>query len=245
MKPFRLWLPTLLLLLSCLPVGADEAIVLSQRDDPLARIAAKIASEAYRRIGLNVSFEILPSERALQAADSGLTGGDLVRMAGIEKLYPNLVQVPEPMLNYDNVAFTTGLGFKVDGWDSLRPFKLCILRGMKLAEQATEGMDRTVGNDVPQLIMMLRAGRCEVAVLANIVWPEIDRLKMGPLRSLDPPISSVPLFLYVNKRYADMVPKLRDALRQMRSDGALGRILDESDREIQAARQRNTFLPAK
>lgn len=240
----RHWLLVLALTLAWLPASAGETIVLSQREDPLAEVASKIAAEAYRRIGIATHFMRLPSERALQAADSGLTGGDLIRMAGIERMYPNLVQVPEPMLSYDNVAFTTGLGFKVDGWESLRPYRLCVLRNMKLAEQGTEGMERSFGNDVPQLIKMLRAGRCEVAVLAYIVWPEIDRLQAGPLRSLDPPIFSQPLYLFVNNKHAALVPKLAHALREMRADGTTARILDVMEKDIQEARKRNA-LPSK
>ncbi|MBI5119871.1 MAG: hypothetical protein HZA67_02625 [Rhodospirillales bacterium] len=236
----RLPLALLLCLLS-LPAFGQDKILLSQRDDPLARIAARITAEAFHRIGHRAEFLVLPSERALQSADSGQTKGDLVRMAGIEKLYQNLVQVPEPMLNYDTVAFTKGLGFKVEGWESLRPFRLCILRGNKLAEIGTDGMERTLANDVPQSIMMLGAGRCDVAVLGYIAWPEVDRLKEGPLRSLDPPISSVPLYLYLNKEKADLAPKLAQALRQMQADGFTPGILGEMERDIQETRQRNAM----
>lgn len=235
-------LPLVLLIsLFWLPAFGQEPILISQRDDPLARIAAKITAEAFHRIGHKAEFLVLPSERALQSADSGHTKGDLVRMAGIEKLYPNLVQVQEPLLNYDTVAFTKGLGFKVDGWESLRPFRLCILRGNKLAEIGTEGMDRTFANDVPQSIMMLGAGRCDAAILGYIVWPEIDRLQVGPLRSLDPPVSSVPLYLYLNKEKADLAPRLAQALRQMQADGFTPGILGEMERDIQEARQRNAM----
>ncbi len=238
------WVSVLVLILAWLPAFAQESVLLSRREDPLAPFAAKIAFEAFRRIGLKAGFVQLPSERALQSADNGQTDGDLVRVAGIEKLYPNLVQVPEPMLTYDTVAFTKGLGFKIEGWESLRPFRLCVLRGMKLAEQGTEGMDRTISNDVSQAIMMLGAGRCEVALLGYIAWLEIDRMQAGTLRSLDPPVASTPLYLFVNKKHTALVPKLAEAMREMRSDGTTGKILEQKERDIQAARQRNA-MPVK
>lgn len=234
----------LLLFLALFPALAQESVLLSKREDPLAPFAAKIAFEAFRRIGVKADFVQLPSERALQSADNGQTDGDLVRAAGIDKLYPNLVQVPEPMLTYDTVAFTKGLGFKIDGWESLRPFRLCVLRGMKLAETATEGMDRAISNDVAQAIMMLGGGRCDVALLGYVVWPEIDRMMAGPLRSLDPPVSSVPLYLYVNKKHASLVKKLAEAMREMRADGTTDKILGQMEKGIQEARQRNA-MPTK
>lgn len=243
----QLRLVLLLAMLITLPFGngasAGEPIVLSHRDDPLARIASKIARETFRRIGYDAEFMVLPSERALQAANSGMTSGDLVRMAGIEKQYTNLVQVPVPMMNYDTVAFTTGLNFKVDGWESLRPYSLCILRGMKMAEHATEGMERTFSEDTLSAVKMLRAGRCQVSVLGNIIWPEVDEMKAGPLRSLDPPVSSTPLYLFINKKHVALIGRLTEAMHQMQADGTTPRILDEMERSIQEARKRNA-LPA-
>ena len=234
----------MILCFGVLPAHAQDTITLSRRDDPLSPYAAQIAQEAFRRIGHKTDFLLLPSERALQSADAGKTSGDVARMAGIEKIYPNLIRVPEPMLDYDTVAFTTGLAFKVDGWESLRPYRLCILRGMKLAEIGTEGMDSTISNDVPQSIMMLKGGRCDVAVLGYTAWPEIDRMNAGPLRSLDPPVSSVPLFLVVHKKLENLVPGLAQALRQMHGDGTIQAILADLERKIQAARQ-SSGIPAK
>ena len=240
----------LLMCISWLPAFAQEPsvtrtkLILSQREDPLARYAARISAEAFRRSGIETEFRTLPSERALQAADSGQTAGDQVRVAGLEKLYPNLVQVPVPMLNYHTVVFTAGMTFRIDGWESLKPYSLCILRGMKLAETATESMDRTIANDVAQSILMLKAGRCKVAVLGYNAWPEIDRMRAGPLLSLDPPINSVPLYLYVNKKHADLVPSLAQALQKMQVVGFTSGVLNEMEQEIQAARQRNA-MPAR
>ncbi|MFA6020684.1 MAG: hypothetical protein WC722_10530 [Rhodospirillales bacterium] len=230
--------------LYCLPAMAGETVILSQRDDPLAHIAASIVSSAFHRIALDVLFKPLPPERALQDANKGETAGDIARIAGIEKQYANLVMVPEPLLNFDTLAFTTGLSFKVDGWESLRPYRLCVLRAMKLAEQGTEGMDRILGNDSSQIILMLRAGRCDVGIFAHYIWPEVDRLQAGPLRMLEPPISSLPLYLYLNKSQAALGPRLAEALRQMRRDGSTDRIIMDAQKDIAAARSRNE-MPAK
>lgn len=233
----RLFLAILAAWLFCFPAMAGETVVLSQRDNLLARSAFAIASEAYLRIGIKAKARVLPSLRAIQEADRGETDGELARMAGIEAQYPNLQQVPEPLLDFDTVAFTAGLTFKVDGWESLRPYSLCLSRGMKLAEDGTEGMDRYFSNDVPQMVNMLLAGRCQVAVLGYVVWPEIDRLQAQKLRSLEPPIVSTPLYLYVNKKHAHLVLKLAAELRRMREDGTTAALLSPFEREITAARK--------
>lgn len=219
-----------------------ETLVFSQMGgDPLSSKVLPVLREAYRRIGIDLATDPFPRERSIVTADSGQTDGDLIRVAGIESLYPNLVQVPEPVMYFDIVAFTTGLRFKVDGWEALRPYSLCILRGMKVAEQRTEGMQRMFANTNDQAILMLRSNRCEVAVLGHEVWPDIDRLKAGPLRALEPPIVSVPLFHYLHRRHLDLVPKLAGVLRGMRGEGAMAASLAVDAQVIRDARQRNAL----
>jgi polar amino acid transport system substrate-binding protein len=229
------------LLLAAAPAGADSLVVSHMVDDPVSAKVFPILREAYRKIGQDLSAAKMPRERAIVAADRGETDGDVMRIAGIDKLYPNLVQVPEPVTRFHIVAFTTGFSFKVDGWESLRPYSLCILRGMKAAEQPTEGMQRMFANSNDQAILMLRSGRCEVAVLGHEVWPDIDRLQAGPLRAVEPPIVSIPLFHYVNRRHAELVPKLTEALQRMRADGTIAALLSVDERAIGDARQRNSL----
>lgn len=229
------------LLLAASHAAAQSHRVSQMVDDPLSVKAFSLLHEAYRRIGLDLTADLLPRERAILAADRGVTDGDVIRIAGLEALYPNLMPVPEPVAHFETIAFTTGFGFKVDGWESLRPYSLCILRGMKIAEQHTEGMRRVLANTNDQAIMMLRSNRCEVAVLGHEVWPDVERLQAGPLRALEPPITSFPLFHYVNRRHAGLVPKLTDALQRMRRDGTIAALLAVNERAVRDARQRNSL----
>jgi polar amino acid transport system substrate-binding protein len=216
-----------------------EALVLSQIEkDPQVALSLEVVREAYRRLGIVIATKPLPNERALVAADAGETGGDLIRIAGLESRYPNLIRVPEPVLFFDSIAFTTGLRFPVSGWDSLRPYHLCVLRGNKLAELGTEGMSRDIAPTIETMGRMVVAGRCQVAVMGRLVWLEIDRLGLKPLISLEPPVQSVPLYHYVHRRHADLVPKLAEALRQMRADGTSARLSAVSEQAIEAARRR-------
>lgn len=223
--------------------GAAEAkpYLISQIEgDPLSGRAFEIVREAYRRIGLEAQVELLPNERGIVSADSGDTDGDTIRMAGVEGRYPNLVRVPEAVLNYDTIAFTSGLKFKVDGWDSLRPYSLCVIRGMKLAEKGSEGMQRELVSSSESVMRMLKAGHCQVAILGEAIWLEIDRLGTGPLRALEPPVETTPLYHYVHRRHAELVPRLAAALRQLRQDGTVAAILAADRAAIRAARDRQS-----
>jgi hypothetical protein len=49
-----------------------------------------IAKEAFSRIGVEIELPYLPTERSISAANDGLHDGELNRIAGMEKIYPNL-----------------------------------------------------------------------------------------------------------------------------------------------------------
>lgn len=219
--------------------AAAETLVLSQGiNDPLPARALLILREAYRRIGITIETEQVPNERAIVLADSGQTSGDLIRIAGLSATYPNLIQVPEPVVTFESIAFTSGLTFPVKGWESLRPYHLCVLRGNKLAEINTEGMSREIVGTIEGMGRMVTAGHCEVAILGRQVWLELDRHGLKPLISLDPPIQVVPLYHYVHRRHADLVPHLVKALKELNADGTAARLVAADDQAIEVARRR-------
>lgn len=222
-------------------VAAAEAMVVSYIGDPASIKGFNILKAAYGRLGIDLKAETMPHERSLRLANSGETDGDVMRIAGIEAQFSDLIRVPEPVYSFDVVAFSTGLTFKVEGWNSLRPYGLCIVRGMRVAEQGTEGMDRIIANNVEQIIEMLRNGRCQLLIAGPSTWLDIDRLRAGPILMLEPPIVSVPLYHLLNRKHAVLAPRLAEILKQMREDGTIAAIIAEEDRDLEAARRRNSI----
>ncbi|EME71170.1 hypothetical protein H261_04510 [Paramagnetospirillum caucaseum] len=223
------------------PAGAADIHMISQiQGDHLSVRGFEVVREAYRRIGLQAVADIRPNERGIVSADSGDTDGDTMRMAGLEARYPNLVRVPEPVLSFDTVAFTAGMRFEVRGWESLRPYSICVVRGFKLGENGTEGMNRELVSTNEASLRMVKAGHCQMTLLGDAVWLLIDELKLGPLRALETPVAVTPLYHYVNIRHAHLAPRLAEALKAMRQDGAVDSILAADRAVIRAARERNS-----
>ena len=114
-------------------------------DDPAAVIAELVLREAYRRLGRTLVVHQLPGERSLVYANEGKMDGELYRKLGLDRDYPNLIIVPVPLLTFELVIFTRGTSFVVNGWDSLRPYTMGFVRGNKIAQENTKGMERQRG----------------------------------------------------------------------------------------------------
>jgi polar amino acid transport system substrate-binding protein len=65
-----------------------------------------LVKEAFRRIGLEAEIVFNPTGRSLSDVNEGLADGELDRIEGMEKNFPNLVMVPEPNMVMDFVAFS-------------------------------------------------------------------------------------------------------------------------------------------
>lgn len=187
----------------------------------------RIILEAFRRIGVAVRLVRLPSERALKNANQGIDDGSYVRIAGLSAQYPNLVMVPEPMSEFSFTAFTRDPALNVSTWDDLRSRRTGVVTGWKIVEQNLAGgpfLSRA--RDEEALFALLDRGRVEVVVSSLYSGMEIIRRhRYRNMRALAPPLDVQPMYLYMNKKHADLVPLLDQALRQMRQDGSLKRIM--------------------
>lgn len=127
----------------------------------------KILREAYRKLGLDLEVSYFPARRSLRLADKGKFDGELQRIDGLEKKYTNLIKVPIKVGAFGGMAFTTGLRFKIDGWHSLKSYKIGIVRGVAFVEKGTLGFNAISTDDIDSLFRMLKKGRFDVAVVSE------------------------------------------------------------------------------
>ncbi len=64
-----------------------------------------IVKNMFQRTGIKAETVLLPSERSLINANTGVDDGNIARIKGIEKKYKNLIMVPEKIIDFDFVAF--------------------------------------------------------------------------------------------------------------------------------------------
>lgn len=225
-------LAPLLLCLLCPVLAQAEPLVLNTDGAPPhsrpdgTGFEDRIVAEAFRRIGLAVRLVMLPSERSLRNADAGVDDGVYVRVAGLESRYPGLVMVPEPVSSFVFTAFTRDRSLRVAGWTDLGPLSVAIVTGWKIVEDNTRGVRAlTSVRDEEAVLTLLAQGRVDVAVAGLHAGRDIvRRLGLKGVQALSPPLAVRPMYIYLNRRHAALVPRLDEALRRMRADGSLERL---------------------
>lgn len=190
----------------------------------------RIVSEAFRRIGRSIVISRLSSsERCIRNVEDGFDDGNYVRVAGVERQYPNIIMVPEPVSRYSFTAFTREDGPASLTWAELPRYHTGYAVGWKAVEAHLKNKPLAVAaRDEEALFTLLVGGRVDVIVSGLDGGNEIIRQRgYKRLRPVLPPLETRDMFLYLNRRHAGLVPGLAEALRQMRKDGTMSRLMRE------------------
>lgn len=197
-------------------------------NDPATFVAEKILSVAYQQLGISITVQKLPGERSLYSANNGESDGELYRKIGMEKDYPNLIIVPIPLQIYEIVIFTQGTDFVVNGWESLRPFVVGYVKGIKIIEKNTVGMHVEQAATMRQAFLKMNLGRSDVVVAnRNSGLAVLKELKMEGVKILKPALASFPVFHYLHKKHEALVPKITVVLKKMQRDKTIETIQKE------------------
>ncbi len=187
-----------------------------------------IAGEAFRRVGVELRLIKLPAERGLVSANDGSEDGDMVRIAGLEKLYPNLIRVPEKLVDWEFSAFSKDKTIP-STWPALQQHTIGLIKGWKIYEKAfAEAKYVSTTDDPAQLFRLLEMDRIEVALYERRLGLALMKQQgLKDMQPLAPPLATREMFIYLHRRHATLVPKLAEALRAIKREGFYQRVYNE------------------
>jgi len=194
------------------------------------QISQRVLAEAYQQLGMGFEVDAYPGMRSLRNADQGLVDGELSRQGGLETTHPNLLRVPVPINQLEAVAFTRARDFRVRGWQSLKPYRVGIRRGVTFAEEGAKaaGIDVQTVDSVEQLFRLLLANRVDVIVVARMNGLEaLQLLGNTDIHTLAPPVESFAMYHYLHTRHRALVPRLTAILQKMAKAGRIHRIRED------------------
>lgn len=237
---------TLLTVCSAVNAAEPQAVTLNFPDhEALSSAGDTIVVELYRRIGYQVYESKLPARRSLRESDSGESDGEVMRAADLATRFPDLIRVPEPLIEHDIVAFTAGHpALLAHGWADLSGHSICARMGILLVEDKLSTLNDvrvTLAEESEQVFRMLKAGRCEYAVLPRAAWIEAQEAGIKGLAEASPVLTHFTAYHFVNRRRAMLVPSLAAVLRQLRAEGFIARTQADLDAAIEAAKAESSL----
>ncbi len=188
----------------------------------------RLMIELFKRIDIDMELVFTTTEKSLVDVNSGFFDGEINRIEGIEKAFPNLVRIPESNMIMHFVAFSKR-SFDINGWSSIKPLYIGLVRGWKILERNTEGFPNVTSTPTEkELFTMLNKNRLDIALYAKLTgYVALEHFGFTDIRHLEPPLASRPMYLYVHKKHKTLVPKIADTLREMKRDGSYSNIMNK------------------
>jgi polar amino acid transport system substrate-binding protein len=194
-----------------------------------ATISEHVMRVAYDRLGIDMFVISLPAERAILAANMGTADGELYRIKNMQFKYKNLIMVPVPIGKLEGIAITKNKKISIKKWEELAIHRTCFRHGVKFAEAGLNNIKAQPVSLNSQLFGMLRKNRCDIIVIARItsiplMLNFIATQKVPIYQSV---LQTYPLFHYLHKKNAHLLPRLVKVLKKMQQEGLIEKIRSE------------------
>ena len=188
----------------------------------------ELARSAFERIGVKAQVHVLPPARALINANAGIDDGDVYRVAGIERDFPNLLRVTESVLDLEFTAYTMHPGIEIRTWADLAPYAVAYTTGYIYYDlHVKSAREITKTDSIEQLFPLLEKGRADVILVDRWQAQWIARRHGYVVRRIEPPLARVEMYMYLHKKHAALVHRVGRALAELKADGSYRALHDK------------------
>lgn len=209
------------------------------------RVMDLFYKEAFSRLGYTFAYNLYPLKRSLSESNAGRIDGECARSRmplALQKKYPNLIQVQEPIWESRLCVYSVNPDIRVNGWQDLKNHenmvvgfsKGCVyldrmIRQYRSKSQAFYGaMNYTQGLRMlasKRIGMFLGASDAVDGILKGNEFRHKDIYNAGSL-------GSMPLYPYLNKRYDHLAAPLASVMKQMKNEHLIDEYVLKAQEEV-------------
>lgn len=200
-----------------------------------------IYQEVFRRLGVPIDIQTLPTARLSLELASGHIDGDLSRPLSFGESQPNLVRVEESLYNVTFALWTVNPKNVLHRLDQLPEsgFSVNAARGVVECEKTLQALlpaDRfTSATTTANALNMLHYGRndlhcgLDLAILSDAGNAEFAGRPL-PIKVLNIG-EPIPLYLYLQRKHAALAPPIATILRKMKAAGVIEQLRKDALRQ--------------
>lgn len=217
----------LLVVAVCTPACAESVLRIARIENiPDQFVGGEMLREVYKRLNIKIELVDLPAKRALMESSSGRLDGEVQRNIRVQEQYPTLLMV-RPAINYiEPSVFSKKYRFPVTGWDSIKDYRIGIVRGVGTSEDGTRRMKLVQAiTTLEQAMQMLASDRVDVVVSDLFSGQVVIRqFKLDTIHALGPPLQRTEIYHFLHEKHRNLIPRIEKVLREMQASGELGRL---------------------
>lgn len=224
-----------------MPVFANEKITLSTGiRDPFTTVEKSgfidlLVKEIFRRIGIDATVTVYQnSAKSLANANIGIDDGAALRIKGLGKKFPNLIRVPEKIMDNDFVAYSIIKPIVTDRMSALDEVTIAYINGWQIFQNSLSAHNFTTRTKTAlQMFDLLTARKVDFILYER--WQGLWRARQLGLtiQVSEPPLAKREMFMYLNNKHSGLVNKVSAALLEIKKDGTYQEIFDRTLGELQ------------
>lgn len=212
-------------------VGAEIRISTLDSHMPRIQASAMVMGRIYRQLQVDWRLLRIPTEDALQGANSGVVDGELIRIKGVENSLNRLQRIPYPIARIKLIAFTAqNDDFVVTNLADLSGLSIAVIRGVALTDNLTKGQERHYADTVEGLFRLMDTGQTDIALTFQL---DSEKYLQSVGKALDfhasTPLMEVEMFHYLHKRNADLIERVSRHMQRLHESGELERMIIQAE----------------
>lgn len=185
--------------------------------------------EAYAELGLSLNYLPMPRQRSLVEANKGNIAGELARIPEINDNYPNLRRVDFPLYAFNVVLVADRRRCGICAFEQIE--NVAHVNGVQIIEDflARQPRQRPVATmeSIKQLTTLLENNRVEAILMTDFEFQQTDLAQQR--HYIRVPLERALAYHYVNKKHADLIPKLERKLLSMHDSGRIEELLEQNN----------------
>jgi polar amino acid transport system substrate-binding protein len=193
---------------------------------PDQMVGPEILKVVYAKLGMPIEIVAVSGKRALMESSEGRLDGEVHRIVEIDSIYPSLLKIPTAINHIEATVFAKNIDYLPVGCASLEGKLIGIVRGVIYAELCIEGLNKmAIFPDSVSLMKSLDKNIVDYVVTARFNGlVQLKKLGINSIIALKPALSKKPLFHYLHKKHADLIPKVNSVIIAMAKSGELNLI---------------------
>lgn len=173
---------------------------------------------AYQDLGYEVKYINLPLKRALFESDSGKVDGELLRIEGLSKSFPNLISIPYKLFDFDMKLIVNQR--QCSGCQIKQLLSISYVRGIVAIERLlaeSEKTNQSIGlASMENLLDFFNKERSQGMIVAV---HDIPKESLSTIDFSEQTLSTLSVVHYLHKRHSELVMPLSRSLFNLERNG--------------------------
>lgn len=181
---------------------------------------------AYQDLGYKVKYINVPLKRALFEADDGKVDGELLRIEGLNKSFPNLISVPYKLFDFDIKLIVNQR--QCPGCQLAQLRSISYVRGVVAIERLlaeSEKTNQSIGLASMEILLDFFNMERAQGIIAAV--HDIPKESLSTIDFSEQTLSTLSVVHYLHKRHGELVMPLSRSLFNLERNGIAQRLREK------------------